>query len=113
LTREKVSGKIYMIRPLRSAERLVQLAPWCVVPHGLLEHFINKLVEARTKVPLQVLHATAGIIVGGSVTHRLDDHVTKRGTLNNFRPNITTNVYFSSDDFFFLFCPVFRFVFSE
>jgi hypothetical protein len=33
-TREKVSGKIYMIpqasRPLRSAERIVQLSTWCV-----------------------------------------------------------------------------------
>jgi hypothetical protein len=41
-------------RPLWSAERLVQLTSWCVAPHGLLEHFIDKLVEARTNVPLQV-----------------------------------------------------------
>jgi hypothetical protein len=27
----------------------------------------------------------------------LDDHVTKRGTLNNIRPNITSHLYFSTD----------------
>lgn len=102
LTREKISGKIYMIpqasRPLRSAERIIQLSSWCVSVGGTLEGFLRQLIEARTNIPIEVLQATAGVIVGGSVTHRLDDHVTKRGTLNNFRPNITTNVYFSSDE---------------
>jgi hypothetical protein len=48
-------------------------------------------------MPLQVLRMTTSKIIGGSVTHRLDDHVTKRGTLNSFRPNITTHFYYSTD----------------
>jgi mRNA capping enzyme len=37
------------------------------------------------------------IITGGSAVHRLEDHVTKRDTLNNVRPNITSHIYFSTD----------------
>lgn len=31
------------------------------------------------------------------MVHRLGDHVTKRGTLNNVRPNVTSHIYFSTD----------------
>jgi hypothetical protein len=40
-------------------------------------------------MPLQVLRMTTSKIIGGSVT--------KRGTLNSFRPNITTHFYYSTD----------------
>jgi mRNA capping enzyme len=85
-------------RPLKSAEIIIQLTSWCINAGGNLAKFMSDLIESRTNVPKEVLQATAGIIVGGSVTHRLDDHVTKRGTLCNFRSNITTNVYFTSDE---------------
>jgi hypothetical protein len=81
MTREKMSGKIYMIpqasRPLKSAEKIIQLTSWCVSPGGTLYHCMKYLAERRTNVPIEVLKATAGVTVGGSVTHSLDDHVTK------------------------------------
>jgi hypothetical protein len=100
-TREKRSGRMYQLpkasRPLQSAERLVQLADRTISTHTKLYEYISSLAECRTNMPLQVLRMTTSKIVGGSVTDRMDDHVTKRGTLNSFRPNITTHFYYSTD----------------
>jgi len=84
-------------RPLQSAERLVQLANLTISTDTKLYEYISPLAECRTNMPLQVLRMTTSKIVGGSVTRRLDDHVTKRGTLNSFRPNIKTHFYYSTD----------------
>lgn len=101
-TKEKLTGKVFVItkaeRPLRAAERALQLADWVVHPHSHLHGFLKNLAGTRTDVPLRLLELSAGSIVSGSVVHRLEDHVTKKSTLNNFRPNITTHVYLSTDE---------------
>lgn len=101
-TREKRTGKIYQLpqrsRPLEGAHRLTQLKNWCVEPESELSKLIDSLIENRTNVSKNVLQMTSGSIVGGSHIHRLNDHVTKKGTLNSFRPNITTHVYISADE---------------
>jgi len=100
-TREKRTGRMYTIpqasRPLKSAERLIQLRDWVSRKGGYLYDFLTSASQSRTNIPTQILEDTTSPIIGGSVTHRLDDHVTKRGTLHNFRPNITTHAYFSTD----------------
>uniref|UniRef100_A0AAT9JFS1 RNA-directed RNA polymerase L n=1 Tax=Macrotermes subhyalinus lispivirus 1 TaxID=3133482 RepID=A0AAT9JFS1_9MONO len=100
-TREKRSGKMYSIpnasRPLKSAERLIQLRNWMTVDQSQVFQFLTSLATCRTDVPLHILNDITAPIIGGSVTHRLDDHVTKRGTLHNVRPNITTHVYYTTD----------------
>lgn len=100
-TREKRTGRMYTIpqasRPLKSASRLIQLRDWVATENGRLFDFMTQTAESRTNVPVDVLRDTVSPIIGGSVTHRLDDHVTKRGTLHNFRPNITTQIYYSTD----------------
>lgn len=101
-TREKITGKIYQLpqrsRPLEGAHWLTQLKNWCVEPESELAKLIDSLIENRTNISKNVLQMTSGSIVGGSHIHRLNDHVTKKGTLNNFRPNITTHIYISSDE---------------
>ncbi|UUW06592.1 VP1 [Cat Tien Hospitalitermes Lispi-like virus] len=100
-TRERRSGKMYSIpqasRPLKSAERLIQLRDWMTHSKGSLHKYLTDLAISRTNMPVDILEDTTSSIAGGSVTHRLDDHVTKRGTLHNFRPNITTHIYYSTD----------------
>uniref|UniRef100_A0AAT9JA31 RNA-directed RNA polymerase L n=1 Tax=Macrotermes bellicosus lispivirus 1 TaxID=3133480 RepID=A0AAT9JA31_9MONO len=100
-TRERRSGKMYAIpnasRPLKSAERLIQLRDWMTLEHSQVHEYLTKLACCRTDVPLHILSDITAPIIGGSVTHRLDDHVTKRGTLHNVRPNITTHVYYTTD----------------
>lgn len=82
VTGDNVSGRIYKIpqasRPLKSAERIIQLTAWSVNPDGQLEHFLNQLVTSRTNVPIKVLQATTGITAGRSVTCRLGDHITTK-----------------------------------
>lgn len=100
-TREKVSGKMYQIpvssRPLESAERLVQINEWVINPDSDLYRFIEELATARTDLDLDMLYLITSKISGGSVVHRLNDHVTRRGTAHSFRPNITTHIYLSTD----------------
>jgi hypothetical protein len=99
-TGEKKSGTIYQIpysgRSLQAAKRLLQLKSWLVNPESNLSLYIDELAESRTNIPLPILKSATQQITGGSVV-RLDDHVTKRGTLNNIRPNITSHIYFSTD----------------
>ncbi|QMP82349.1 RNA-dependent RNA polymerase [Isopteran arli-related virus OKIAV103] len=101
VTREKRSGKMYSIplasRPLKSAERLIQLRNWMTTEGDQVYNYLTSLSESRTNVPTNILEDITAPIIGGSVTHRLDDHVTKRGTLHNFRPNITTHIYYTTD----------------
>ncbi|QQM16270.1 putative replicase [Jimsystermes virus] len=101
MTKEKRSGKIYSIpqasRPLKSAERLIQLRDWITHPNSSFFKFLTSLASSRTNVPIEILEDITSNIIGGSVTHRLDDHVTKRGTLHNFRPNSTTHIYYTTD----------------
>jgi hypothetical protein len=91
-TGEKKSGTIYQIpyagRPLQAAKRLLQLSGWVVHPESRLSVYIDELAKSRTNVPIEILKSATQQIIGGSVVHRLDDHVTRRGTLNNIRPNI-------------------------
>uniref|UniRef100_A0AAT9JQ10 RNA-directed RNA polymerase L n=1 Tax=Macrotermes natalensis lispivirus 1 TaxID=3133481 RepID=A0AAT9JQ10_9MONO len=100
-TREKRSGKMYTIpnasRPLKSAERLIQLRNWMTCENSPVHTYLTSLACCRTDVPIHVLNDITAPIIGGSVTHRLDDHVTKRGTLHNMRPNLTTHVYHTTD----------------
>lgn len=100
-TKEKRSGKMYSIpmasRPLKSAERLIQLRNWMTNEGTSTHDFLTELATCRTNIPLPVLEDITTPIIGGSVIHRLDDHVTKRGTLHNVRPNITTHTYYTTD----------------
>lgn len=100
-TREKLTGKLYQLpvvsRPLMAAFRLEQVRGWTIHPHSKLNTTIDNLIKNRTNVPPSVLSLTGSAIAGGSVTHRLDDHVTKRSTLNNSRANHTTHIWFSCD----------------
>ncbi|QWT43285.1 putative large polymerase protein [Anisopteromalus calandrae negative-strand RNA virus 1] len=100
-TREKVVGKIYTIasnsRPYQAAERAITLTTWCVDEIGSLFKFMQDLARSRTDVPLDVLEKCSGYIAGGSMPHRLDDHVTKSHTSNNFNINITSHVFCSTD----------------
>ncbi|QPL15365.1 RNA-dependent RNA polymerase, partial [Hymenopteran arli-related virus OKIAV100] len=100
-TRERVAGRIYTImagaRPYKAAERAVTLSSWCVDEEGSLYQFMMELAESRTDVPLSILKQTSGYISGGTMPHRLDDHVTKQGTSNNMIPNITTHIMISTD----------------
>jgi hypothetical protein len=101
VTREKRSGRMYQLpkasRPLQGAERLVQLADWTISSQSKMYEYVSMLATSRTNMPLDILWMTTSKIVGGSVTHRLEDRVTKRGTLHSFRPNITTHFYYSTD----------------
>jgi hypothetical protein len=84
-TTEKKSGSIYQIpyagRPLQAAQRLLQLNDWTVTPHSSFAKYIEDMAVSRTNVPIELLKTATDQIIGGSVVHRLDDHVTKRGTL--------------------------------
>jgi hypothetical protein len=87
VTQEKRSGRMYQLpkasQPIQSTESLVQLADWTISTQIKFYEYISSLASCRTNMPLplHVLRMTTSKIVGGSVTHRLDDHVTKRGTL--------------------------------
>ncbi|PNF43728.1 hypothetical protein B7P43_G14066 [Cryptotermes secundus] len=100
-TGEKKSGAIYQIpfsgRPLQAAQRLLQLSSWLVDPRSNLRVYLEQAASSRTNIPIHILKTATSTITGGSVVHRLDDHVTKRGTLNNIRPNVTSHIYFSTD----------------
>jgi hypothetical protein len=76
---------------------LLQLRGWVVQPDSKLSDYIDDLAVSRTDVSLPLLKTATQQIIAGSAVHTLDDHVTKRGTLNNIRPNITS-VYFSTDN---------------
>jgi hypothetical protein len=67
------------------------------VSTSYLRTYFEKAAESRTDIPITLLKTATKTITGGSVVHRLDDHVTKRGTLNNIRPNVTPHIYFSTD----------------
>lgn len=100
-TREKTSGRVFQVpncgRPLASAERLLQLSDWIIDENSTLQGFIHHLIRKKTDLPYDLLATVSRPISGGSVLHRLNDHITKRGSGNNFRSTITSNVYFSSD----------------
>ncbi|QMP82242.1 RNA-dependent RNA polymerase [Blattodean arli-related virus OKIAV102] len=100
-TREKLTGKLYQLpitsRPLQGAGRLQQLRGWTIKPGTGLDQLMVNVIGTRTDLPIDVLEKASAEIAGGSVTHRLDDHVTKRGTLHNNRANHTTHLWFSSD----------------
>lgn len=80
-TREKVTGKVLQLpkgsRSLDAAKRACQLMSWCVLPGSSLEKLLSQISETRTNVPIPVLEMAAGMISGGSLTHRLRDTVTK------------------------------------
>ncbi|QWT43291.1 putative large polymerase protein [Anisopteromalus calandrae negative-strand RNA virus 2] len=101
-TREKVAGRIFTVlsglRPYKAAERAVTLSTWCVDEGGTLYSFLMELADARTNVDLDTLKQTSGYIAGGTMPHRLDDHVTKNRTANNFLVNITTHILLSTDN---------------
>jgi mRNA capping enzyme len=82
---------------VQAAQRLIQLSSWVVNPENPLRLYLEGCATSRTDVPLSVLKTATQSTTGGSVVHRLQDHVTKRGTLNNIRPNITSHIYFSTD----------------
>jgi mRNA capping enzyme len=100
-TREKKSGSIYQIpfagRPVQAARCLIQLSSWLVDPTSPLKKYLKDAAASRTHIPVTLLKTTTKAITGGSVVHRLEDHVTKRDTLNNVRPNVTSHIYFSTD----------------
>lgn len=100
-TEEKKSGSIYQIpfsgRPLQAAQRVLQITSWAVDPTSRLRVYLEDVAASRTDIPVEILKTATRSITGGSIVHRLDDHVTKRGTLNNIRPNITSHIYFSTD----------------
>lgn len=102
VTREKQTGKILQLteisRPLMAAQRLVQLEDWCIHKGSNITAFIDNLIRLRTNVPKDLLILSTGAIYSGSQVHRINDHITKRSTLNNFRPNSASHIYFSSDD---------------
>jgi hypothetical protein len=73
-------------RPVQSAQGLLQLNEWVVNPDSKMSAYTDDLAASRTHSPLPLLKTATQQIMGGSVVHRLDDHVTTRGTLNNTRP---------------------------
>jgi hypothetical protein len=105
-TSKKKSGTTYQIpyaeRPLQAAQRLLQISGWTVHPNSKLSEYIEDFAVSRTDVPLPLLKTSTQQIIGGSIVHRLNDHVMKWGTLNNTRPNITSHIYSSTDKITFL-----------
>lgn len=100
-TREKMAGKMFQLpvssRPLESAERLMQLTDWVISKDSHLYLFMHKLMRSRTDIDFDLLRLITQQIAGGSLVHRLNDHVTKRGTAHTYRPNITSHIYYSTD----------------
>jgi hypothetical protein len=100
-TREKMTGKLYQLpvvsRPLMAATRLQQIRGWTIHPKSRMNKTIDKMIRSRTNLPVDFLVSASSEIAGGSVTHRLDDHATKRNTLHNSRANYTTHIWFSCD----------------
>ncbi|UHK03318.1 MAG: RNA-dependent RNA polymerase [Hangzhou acrida cinerea lispivirus 1] len=101
LTQEKKAGLIYQIpyagRPLEAAKRLIQLDEWLFNPFNISHTAMVKLAASRTNIDISTLAFMTRKITGGSAVHRLQDHVTKKGTLPNMRPNLTSSIYFSTD----------------
>lgn len=100
-TKEKISGKLMVLpkahRPVQAAQRASILNTWLVSPNSKMVDFFHHLIQSRTNLSPDLISFTSGAVYSGSPIHRLDDHVTKRQTLNNFRPNASTHVYISTD----------------
>ncbi|QMP82292.1 RNA-dependent RNA polymerase [Strepsipteran arli-related virus OKIAV104] len=101
-TKEKLAGRVFVTpiraRPLEAAQRAMVLRSWAATPGSSFYKVLTLIAQSRTNLDERLLSISAGSIVGGSLVHRLNDHITKRETLNNFRPNITTHVYVSTDN---------------
>lgn len=100
-TSEKTSGKILQIpevsRPLKAAERLIQLYFWCMEQDRTNLEVVTKLIAQRTNIPLNILELSSKLITSGSQVHRLNDHFTQQGVHLNIRPNIASHIYLTSD----------------
>jgi hypothetical protein len=80
-----------------TATRLQQIRGWTIHPKSKFNKVVDRMIKSRTNLPVDYQVSASSEIAGGSVTHRLYDHATKRSTLHNSRANHTAYIWFSCD----------------
>lgn len=100
-TQEKTTSKLITLDrhdpAIRDAMRLMIIKQWTSVPGSNFDLLLDKLVLSRTNIPQVLLDNMAGKVLGGSVTHRFSDPMTKHASASSSRPTTHTHIYISSD----------------